>query len=83
MGVAMKDCVAVLAAAGVPDAYVATVGQPTNSHLDVHLLPRWPETPAEVAWHSVDDWPAARTADAAAIADFVASLRSIDRDLDS
>jgi hypothetical protein len=83
MGVAMNCCVAVLAAARLPHTYVATVGQLTNNHLDVHLLHRWPETPAEVSWHSVDDWPGARTADAAAIAESVDSLRSIDRDLDS
>lgn len=58
---------------GATRVYVATVGHHVD-HLHVHLLPRWPETPDEVAWHEVDEWPGARTGDGAGIASFVAEV---------
>jgi histidine triad (HIT) family protein len=50
-----------LKGAGAENVYVATIGHSVE-HLHVHLLPRWPETPREVPWHSVDDWSGARRA---------------------
>ena len=54
--------------------YVATIGHSVE-HLHVHLLPRWPETPPEVPWHSVDDWSGARRVTFNEAATFVAQLK--------
>ena len=62
--------------AGAERVYVATVGHGVE-HLHAHLLPPWPGTPDEVAWHGVDEWDGARRADAADIGSTVASLRSL------
>jgi diadenosine tetraphosphate (Ap4A) HIT family hydrolase len=64
---------------GATRVYVATVGHHVD-HLHVHLLPRWPETPDEVTWHEVDEWPGARTGDFAEIAAFVADIVGARRD---
>jgi histidine triad (HIT) family protein len=62
-----------LKGAGATNVYVATIGH-SAEHLHVHLLPRWPETPAEIPWHSVDDWPGARRATFDEAAAFVTTL---------
>jgi diadenosine tetraphosphate (Ap4A) HIT family hydrolase len=59
--------------AGATSVYVATIGHSVE-HLHVHLLPRWPETPAEIPWHSVDDWSGARRATFDEAATFVTQL---------
>jgi diadenosine tetraphosphate (Ap4A) HIT family hydrolase len=53
--------------------YVTTIGHSSN-HLHVHLLPRWPGTPADIPWHSVDDWAGARRGDFDQATAFVAHL---------
>lgn len=66
-----------LEAAGAAHVYVLRVGH-RAPHLHVHLVPRWPETPDDVPWVHVDDWPGARrggTEDAAAL---VSDLRRRD-----
>ncbi len=60
--------------AGATNVYVATIGHSVE-HLHVHLLPRWPETPAEIPWHSVDDWSGARRATFDEAATFATKLR--------
>ncbi len=67
---------AALKALGAPRVYIATIGREVD-RLHVHLLPSWPETPDEVAWHAVDEWPGARRGDfneAAAVAEHLRSL---------
>jgi histidine triad (HIT) family protein len=59
IGVSIHRGARALKRAGAVNVYVATIGHSLD-HLHVHLLPRWPETPQEVPWHSVDDWPGAR-----------------------
>jgi histidine triad (HIT) family protein len=57
---------ALAAVAGATLVHSAVAG--TNaSHFHLHLLPRYAETPPEVAWHAVDEWAGAPHADAAAI----------------
>jgi histidine triad (HIT) family protein len=56
-----------LKALGAERVYVAVVGHGV-SHLHVHLIPRWPETPEDVSWLHVDDWKGARRGDVAAAA---------------
>jgi diadenosine tetraphosphate (Ap4A) HIT family hydrolase len=48
-----------LKSVGATYVYVMTIGHSVE-HLHVHLLPRWPETPPEIPWHSVDEWSGAR-----------------------
>ena len=50
---------------GAERVYVAVTGHGVP-HLHVHLLPRWPGTPSDVAWLHVDDWEGARRGDFAA-----------------
>jgi histidine triad (HIT) family protein len=68
MGIAMHALSQALDAAGASTVYAATIGRAAN-HLHVHLLPRWPETPADVVWHAVDEWPGARRLDSTGIGD--------------
>lgn len=61
IGVSTQRGSRALKRAGAVNVYITTIGHSVE-HLHVHLLPRWPETPREVPWHSVDDWPGARRA---------------------
>jgi diadenosine tetraphosphate (Ap4A) HIT family hydrolase len=63
---------------GATRVYLATIGHHVD-HLHVHLLPRWPETPDEVAWHQVDEWPGARTGNVDEITSFVAEVAGVHR----
>ena len=65
-----------LRGAGAERVYVAVVGHHV-AHLHVHLLPRWPETPADVAWHAVDEWPGARRGGFEEAASFAIQLREL------
>jgi histidine triad (HIT) family protein len=78
IGVLMSWCTRALKSAGAENVYVATVGH-SFDHLHVHLLPRWPGTPKEVPWHSVDDWPGARRVASPEAATFVAQLIASER----
>lgn len=62
-----------LRAEGATRVYTATIGHGVD-HLHVHVVPRWPETPDDVAWDRVDEWPGARRVDAAAAAELAARL---------
>ena len=53
--------------------YTMTVGH-NWPHLHVHLLPRWPDTPDDVRWSAVDEWPGAVRGGTAEIADLAARL---------
>src|ERR1700683_1158454 len=75
IGVLMSHCSRALENLGAERVYVATIGHGAD-HLHVHLLPRWPNTPEEVPWHSVDDWAGARRAEFSRAASFVAELMS-------
>jgi histidine triad (HIT) family protein len=76
LGIAMHALCRALAAAGARTVYSATIGRRADNHLHVHLMPRWPETPAEVACHAVDEWPGARRLDVTGIAELCQVLRS-------
>jgi diadenosine tetraphosphate (Ap4A) HIT family hydrolase len=76
IGVSMSRWSRALKAVGAERVYVATIGH-TSEHLHVHLLPRWPETPPEILWHSVDDWSGARRADFAEAAKFTTHLLAV------
>jgi histidine triad (HIT) family protein len=73
IGVFIARCTRALKGAGAERVYVATIGHAID-HLHVHLLPRWSETPADVPWHSVDDWSGARRGDVSQVTAFVAHL---------
>jgi histidine triad (HIT) family protein len=74
VGVSIAAGSRVLKDSGATTVYVATIGHSVE-HLHVHLLPRWPETPSNIAWHSVDEWPGARRATFDEAAAFVALLK--------
>ncbi len=61
---------------GATRVYVATIGH-VVAHLHVHLVPRWVETPAEVRWHEVDEWPGGRRVNYAELEIFVEALRAV------
>jgi diadenosine tetraphosphate (Ap4A) HIT family hydrolase len=75
MGVFMSRCTRALKYAGADRVYVATIGHAID-HLHIHLLPRWPDTPPEIPWHSVDDWSGARRVDFSHAAAFVTQMIS-------
>ena len=58
IGAAIGALSAALKSEGAERVYVMSVGH-AWPHLHVHLIPRWPETPAEVSWMNVDDWEGA------------------------
>jgi diadenosine tetraphosphate (Ap4A) HIT family hydrolase len=78
VGVGISRWSAALKHLGAMRVYVATIGHGTD-HLHVHLLPRWPGTPEEIPWHSVDDWPGARMGDFAAAEEMVSLIRRSDQ----
>jgi diadenosine tetraphosphate (Ap4A) HIT family hydrolase len=75
VGIAMSCLSAALSSVGATRVYTATIGHNID-HLHVHLIARWPETPLDVPWHSIDDWPGARRITDAEISEFVEQLRS-------
>lgn len=78
VGVAIAKYSHALKQLGAQHVYVATIGHRV-SHLHVHLLPRWPETPADVPWHQIDEWAGARRVAAAGIAQLMDHLRELTR----
>jgi histidine triad (HIT) family protein len=77
VGVAIARWSRALEAAKAEHVYVLRIGF-NVPHLHVHLVPRWPGTPGDVAWTHVDDWPGARRGDAAQAAEVVAGLRRLE-----
>jgi histidine triad (HIT) family protein len=59
---------------GATRVYTMTLGHAVD-HLHVHLVPRWPETPEDVTWQHVDDYPGARRGSVADAAELAARLR--------
>ena len=66
---------ALVAAAGATIVHSGVAGAGAQ-HFHLHLLPRYPETPAGVAWHAVDDWEGARHGSAAEISALAERVRS-------
>jgi diadenosine tetraphosphate (Ap4A) HIT family hydrolase len=62
-------------AQGAEHVYAAVIGDQAQ-HLQVHLIPRYPDTPAEYFWTSVVEWPDAPRGDAGAVTEVAARLRS-------
>ncbi|MFI5034898.1 MAG: HIT family protein [Acidimicrobiales bacterium] len=74
VGVAIARWSAALRRAGAERVYVAAIGHGVD-HLHVHLVPRWPGTPADVAWHALVERPDARRGSFDEIAAWVEDLR--------
>jgi histidine triad (HIT) family protein len=64
-----------LPAAGADWVYAAVIGTGTP-HFHLHLVPRYPETPRDLAWYATDEWDDARRGGAAEIEAFVEPLRA-------
>jgi diadenosine tetraphosphate (Ap4A) HIT family hydrolase len=62
-------------AAGADWVYSAVIGT-GEPHFHLHLLPRYPGTPPEVAWYAVDEWEGGRHGAAQEVAEFIDGLRS-------
>lgn len=76
VGIEIARWTRVLEAAGAEHVYVVRIGHRVP-HLHIHLIPRWPETPDDIAWMHVDDWDGARRVDEASAIDFANGLRAI------
>jgi histidine triad (HIT) family protein len=64
-----------LRALGASRVYVAVAGHGV-AHVHVNLLPRWPETPDEISWYAVDEWPRASVVDFVEATSFAERLRT-------
>ena len=73
IGTAATHLTAALERFGATRVYMAVVGHAVE-HLHVHLLPRYPETPPDVRWHEIDEWPGARRGGSREICDITATL---------
>jgi histidine triad (HIT) family protein len=62
-------------AGGAEWVYSAVIGTGTP-HFHLHLVPRYPDTPREVAWHEVDEWEGGPHGGAEEIAKLVEQLRT-------
>ena len=62
-------------AGGAEWVYAAVVGTGVP-HFHLHLVPRYPGTPRELAWHEVDEWEGGPHGGAEEIAELVERLRS-------
>jgi histidine triad (HIT) family protein len=76
LGVAIAQWCRALELAGAEHVYVLRLGH-VVPHLHIHLVPRWPETPADVPWTQVDEWDGARRGDFAFATRFVQELRTL------
>jgi diadenosine tetraphosphate (Ap4A) HIT family hydrolase len=76
MGVAIQRLSRALEVLGAERAYLAVIGHGV-AHLHVHLLPRWPGTPAEVPWTEVDSWEGARRGDFVAATGMAAQIKRL------
>jgi diadenosine tetraphosphate (Ap4A) HIT family hydrolase len=65
---------ALVEVAGAEHVYAAVIGDAVP-HLHVHLIPRYPGTPAEYRWMRVTDWPQAPRGGHAEIEVLVGRLR--------
>lgn len=74
VGAAVSTYSGALKKLGATRVYVATIGHHVD-HLHVHLLPRWPDTPEDVPWHSIDSWEGARRVAAHEVEELVSELR--------
>ncbi len=75
MGEAIGVASAALKSEGAERVYLATIGHGA-SHLHVHLIPRWPETPADIPWMRVDEWEGARRGGAEEVEAMTRRLRT-------
>jgi len=55
--------------------YSAVIGTGAP-HFHLHLLPRYPETPRDLAWYSTDEWEGARRGGSEQIAQLTARLKA-------
>ena len=55
--------------------YSAVIGTRTP-HFHQHLLPRYPGTPDDVPWHSIDEWKGAKRGGAAEISELADRLKA-------
>ena len=67
-----------LVAAGATQVHSGVAGAHAT-HFHLHLLPRYDDTPPDVPWHAVDDWPGARHAGASEIEELADRLRTATR----
>ena len=66
---------ALVESGGAEWVYSAVIGTRTP-HFHQHLLPRYPDTPDEVPWHSIDEWEGAKRGGAEEIADLADRLKA-------
>ncbi|MDX6326601.1 MAG: histidine triad family protein [Nocardioidaceae bacterium] len=75
VGVAVSRLSRALKDLGAQRVYLAVIGDGVP-HLHVHLVPRWPGTPAEVPWTEVDQWEGARRGSFEQAAELTGRLRA-------